>query len=182
MIFLRSTVLGIFLTSLLAVGAWGRELEPAPIGQFYGHFKGSAIASQKFPGGAGKLDNRGLDVTIKPWEKGGFSVSWSTVFLRRKAKRPKKRSMTLNFLRTVNPKVWRGARSGDPLVGNALIWARLDGKALVVYIIELKPSGESAMAIYRRTLDKGVMTLEFERRDDGKAVRLVRGQLKRQDK
>jgi len=182
MAFLRSMVLGVFLTGFLAAGAWGAESSSTPLGHFFGSFKGTAIASQKFPSGSGKLDIRDLDVTIKPLEKGGFSVSWSTVFRSRKAKQAKTRSMTWNFQRTVNPKVWRGVRSGDPLVGNALIWARVDGKAMLVYVIELKPSGESAMAIYRRTVINDVMTLEFERRDDGKAVRLVRGHLKRQAK
>jgi len=182
MVLLRPSLLGVFLSILLAGTAWGAESEPAPIGQFFGHFKGSAIASQKFPGGFGKLDNRDLDVSIKPWDSGGFSLSWSTVFRSRKAKQPKKRSLTLNFVRTINPKVWRAARSGDPLSGHALIWARLDAKTLAVYIIELKSSGQPAMAIYRRTVNKDVMTLEFERRDDGKAVRLVRGDLHRQKK
>ena len=168
------------MTGALAVQAWGQSSEPAPIGEFFGQFAGSAIASQKFPSGFGKLDIRDLDVTIKPWRNNGFTVSWSTVFRNPKSKKQKKRSVTMHFLPTINAKVWRAARSGDPLVGHPLVWARLADKALIIYIVGLKSTGESSMAIYRRTVDNNVMTLEFERRDDGKAVRLVRGHLKRQ--
>jgi len=182
MAFLRMAAFGLVLTGLAVVGGSAVAAETDPVARFYGHFAGSAIATQKFPKSFGKLSNRDLDVTIRRGKDGGFSISWGTVFRERNPKLSRKREVTMHFRRTAKAHVWRAKRSGDPLADLPLIWARLDGKALLVYIFGLKASGSSSMAIYRRTVTKDVMTLEFERREDGKVVRWVKGRLKRQGK
>jgi len=60
-----------------------------------------------------------------------------------------------------------------------MIWARLEGKVLSVYVVAADPKGGLATAIYERTLTKKGMLLRFASRHNGKVVRTVNAELKR---
>jgi hypothetical protein len=148
---------------------------------FEGHYVGVGVTRVKQQKGSVAARDRDLDVVIIAGSDGGFSLSWKTVYLYRwtKSEKSKKRFSSLTFVPTDKKNVWRAKRSGDPLKGSAMIWARLEGKVLSVYVVAADPAGGLATAIYERTLTKKGMLLRFTSRHNGKVVRTVNAELKR---
>jgi hypothetical protein len=151
------------------------------IKDFEGHFVGMGVTRVKQPTGSVAARDRDLDVVIIAGSDGGFSVSWKTVYLYRwtKSEKSKKHFSTLTFKPTDKKNVWRAVRSGDPLKGRAMVWARIDGKVLKVYVIAADPAGGLATAIYERRITKQGMQLRFLSTRDGKPVRSVNAVLRR---
>ncbi len=151
------------------------------IKDFQGHFVGIGVTRVKQVTGSVAARDRDLDVVIIAGSDGGFSLSWKTVYLYRwtKSEKSKKRFSSLTFKPTDKKNVWRATRSGDPLAGRAMIWARLEGKVLSVYVVAADPAGGLSTAIYERTLTKNGMLLRFASRHNGKVVRTVNAELKR---
>jgi hypothetical protein len=151
------------------------------IKDFEGHYVGMGITRVKQPTGSVAARDRDLDVVIIAGKDGGFSLSWKTVYLYRwtKSEKSKKHFSSLTFVPTDTKNVWRAKRSGDPLKGRAMIWARLEGKVLSVYVVAADPEGGLATAIYERTLTPTGMQLRFVSQRDGKQVRSVNAVLRR---
>lgn len=154
------------------------------IKDFEGHFVGMGVTRVKQPTGNIAARDRDLDVVIIAGSDGGFSLSWKTVYLYRwtKSEKSKKHFSTLTFKPTDKKNVWRATRSGDPLKGNAMVWARLDGKVLKVYVVAADPEGGLATAIYERTLTMRGMQLRFLSQRDGRQIRSVNAVLRREKK
>ncbi|HUT47944.1 MAG TPA: hypothetical protein VM325_01280 [Alphaproteobacteria bacterium] len=151
------------------------------IKDFEGHYVGVGVTRVKQSAGRVAARDRDLDVVIIAGPDGGFSLSWKTVFLYRwtKSEESKKRLSSLTFKPTGKPGIWRATRSGDPLAGRAMIWARLAGKVLSVYVVAADPGGGLVTAIYQRTLTKTGMQLRFSSQRDGKQLRTVDAVLRR---
>ena len=166
--------------ALLFAGAAAAET----IKDFEGHFVGMGVTRVKQPTGSIAARDRDLDVVIIAGADGGFSLSWKTVYLYRwtKSEKSKKRFSTLTFKPTDKKNVWRAVRSGDPLKGRAMVWARIDGKVLKVYVIAADPAGGLATAIYERRITKQGMQLRFLSTRDGRPVRSVNAVLRRAKK
>ena len=162
---------------LLLAGAAAAET----IKDFEGHYVGMGVTRVKQPVGHVAAQDRDLDVVIIAGSGGGFSLSWKTVFLYRwtKSEESKKRFTSLTFKPTGKPGIWRATRSGDPLAGRAMVWARLAGKVLTVYVVAADPGGGLVTAIYQRTLTKKGMQLRFASHRDGKQLRTVNAILRR---
>jgi len=161
---------------LLAGGAAAETIK-----DFEGHFTGKGTTRVKQPAGSIAARDRDLDVVIIAGSDGGFSLSWKTVYLYRwtRSETSKRRFSSLTFKPTGKTGIWRAARSGDPLAGRAMVWARLAGKVLSVYVVAADPEGGLTTAIYQRTLtDKG-MQLRFVSLRDGKPLRSVNAVLRR---
>jgi len=176
---LRIMVVAAF--TLLSAGMLAGTAAAQTIKDFQGHFVGIGVTRVKQVKGSVAARDRDLDVVIIAGSDGGFSLSWKTVYLYRwtKSEKSKKRFSSLTFTPTDKKNVWRAARSGDPLAGRAMIWARLAGKVLTVYVVAADPEGGLATAIYERTLTKKGMLLRFASRHNGKVVRTVNAELKR---
>jgi len=151
------------------------------IKDFEGHFTGIGVTRVTQPKGNVAARDRDLDVVIIADKEGGFSLSWKTVYLYRwtKSEKSKKNFTSLTFKPTDKANVWRATRSGDPLAGRAMIWARLDGKVLKVYVVAADPEGALNTAVDERTVTKSGMQLRFLAERDGKTIRTVNAVLKR---
>ena len=90
------------------------------------------------------------------------------------------RPASLHFLPTTNPDIWRSERTGDPLYGQALIWAQVTAQSFTIYTTIIPKDGSPIMTIYRRTLSGDGLALEFERIEDGKRKTHVSGLLKKE--
>jgi hypothetical protein len=152
------------------------------IKDFEGHFVGIGVTRVKQPVGSVAARDRDLDVVIIAGKDGGFSLSWKTVYLYRwtKSENSKKHFSSLTFKPTGKPGIWRATRSGDPLAGRAMVWARLAGKTLSVYVVAADPQGVLSTAIYERTLTKSGMQLRFISQRDGRRQRSVNAVLRRE--
>ena len=146
--------------------------------KFFGDYKGTGVASRKSRGRV-TLDRRDLDVSIKPYKDGGFTMTWTTVIAPQYAPRRRERTTTINFVPTTRTEVWRAEDVTTLLSGKAVIWARIGGGALYVYTATMTEAGGIATSVYKRTLTKTGMRLEFDRTQDGRRVRTVQATLRR---
>jgi hypothetical protein len=148
------------------------------ISAFYGKFSGGGIAhnadSEYFA-----MTTRDFDVVIKP-EGSGVRIDWTSVIrkggdpLNPKVRR-KKSSKILKS--TGAPNVFHGSKSGDPLKGEELSWARIDGNTLSVFLMTVDKKGIYQLQQYDRTLSGTGMTLLFRSWRDGDRQRSVSGRL-----
>jgi hypothetical protein len=172
---------------LLLVVAWGLSAGPAAAEQavsikaFHGGWSGSAVANNR--------DSLYFGVTIRDLDfkltgdESGFTVTWTTVM--RRGGTPEKpnvrrKETTVRFVPAGRPGVWRAQESGDPLAGKDTIWARIRGNTLILYFLDITPSGTYELSRYARTLSGSGMDLEFTLIIDGEPVRTVRGKLVKQ--
>jgi hypothetical protein len=147
--------------------------------KFFGKYKGevtTTVSAKQADVGA----KRESTVDIKAAPETGFLVYWTTEFLARPAGPDKVRATSLHFLPTTNPNVWRSERTGDPLYGQALIWAQILDKSMTIYATIIPKEGHPVMSIYRRTLNGDDLALEYERIEDGKRTTVVTGTLKKE--
>lgn len=147
--------------------------------KFFGKFKGevtTTVSAKQADVGT----KRESTVDIKAAPETGFLVYWTTEFLQRAAGPDRVRASSLHLLPTTNPNVWRSERTGDPLYGQALIWAQVLDTSLTIYATIIPKDGHPVMTIYRRTLHGDDLALEYERIEDGKRVTVVAGTLKKE--
>jgi hypothetical protein len=146
--------------------------------KFFGDYKGTGVASRKRRGRV-SLDRRDLDVSIKPYGEGGFTMTWTTIIAPAYATLRRERTQTVNFIPTTRTEVWRSDPVTTLMSGKAVIWARIGGGALYVYVATLTEAGGIATSVYKRMLTKTGMRLEFDRTRDGQRVRTVQATLRR---
>lgn len=159
------------------VAAAGAALAADPA-KFYGKYVGEVTTSMA-PKQSDVGTKRNSSVEIKPAPDTGFLVYWTTEFPERPEGPDRVRTTSLHFLPTTNPNVWRSERTGDPLYGQALIWAQVTAQSFTIYITVIPKDGSPVMTIYRRSLSGEGLALEFERLEDGKRNTLVSGLLKK---
>jgi hypothetical protein len=170
-------LLGILLGALFIAPtqAAARDL---PISAFYGKFSGGGIAhnadSEYFA-----MTTRDFDVVIKP-EGGGVRIDWTSVIRRGgDPLNPKVRRKSSSKLLTATGEsnVFHGSKSGNPLKGEELCWARVDGTTLTVFLMSVSKKGIYELQQYDRTLSGTGMTLLFRSWRDGDRLRSVSGRL-----
>lgn len=149
-----------------------------PISAFYGKFSGGGIA-QNADSEYFAMTTRDFDVDIKP-EGNGVHIKWTSVI--RRGGDPEKpevrRKMSSKILRpTDTPNVFHGSESGDPLKGQELCWARLNGNTLTVFLMTVSKNGIYELQQYDRTLSGTGMKLLFRSWRDGDRLRSVSGRL-----
>ncbi len=174
-------VFGLVLILLISATAWPVTAEQdGSIKAFYGRWGGSAIAKNSDSIYFG-VTIRDLDVTITP-KSGGFTIAWTTVIRRGGTpSKPKvrKKSVTMEFVSAGRKGVWRLASAGDMLRGSPYGWARIAGRTLTIYLMEIDAGGTYSLARYARTRSGAGMDLEFTALRDGEPARIVRGKLVR---
>jgi hypothetical protein len=149
-----------------------------PISAFYGSFSGGGIAhnadSEYFA-----MTTRDFDVVIKP-ESGGVRINWTSVIRRGgDPQNPKvrRRSSSKLLRSTGTPNVFHGSKSGNPLKGKELCWARIDRNTLTVFLMTVSKEGVYELQQYDRTLSGTGMKLLFRSWRDGDRLRSVSGRL-----
>lgn len=168
---------GLWMTVALVALPTAAVAKTPTIKAFFGHFAGKGITKSSAAEYYG-LNNRDMDVTIADTGNGGFRVSWKTI--RRRKKGAKKASTVMNFIPAETKGLWRAKKSGDMLAGKRMAWARIEGRALLVYVAGIrKQTGRLHLSIYSRRLAPAGLYLQFRRIEEGRPVRFVEALLKR---
>lgn len=171
------------LVALLASRAAGGQ-EALPLDAFFGRWEGTALGQSADAPTSG-FGARDLDVRISGTAD-GFEITWFTVpragSLTAPEAEAQRRFTTARFVRS-GPSVWAAASAegtAGPGVAFSHSWARLEGRSLFVYVLEIDERGVYQLARYQRTISPvGVMDLQFARTRDGTVVRRVSGNLMR---
>ncbi len=163
---------------LIAEGV-GAEGESAKLAEFFGRYQGQGLAKNRENLYFG-VTLRDLDTTIESAAEGGFIVKWTTVTRDSEGQPTRRSDQSLTFKPVGKPGLFVATGTGDPLAGGAYAWARLDGRTLVVNMIETNPNGSGVWGLYERKLTADGMDLTFRRIEPTGTVRIVSGKLKKQ--
>tara|TARA_R110002110_G_scaffold376568_2_gene586798 strand:+ start:306699 stop:307283 length:585 start_codon:yes stop_codon:yes gene_type:complete len=158
---------------ILAGGAHADET----IEKFFGNYVGLGNATIAE---GDRREVRDLDVTVERFKNEGFTLKWITVIRDENGGRTgadvKRREVEENFIPVedkenvfvLSPKggLFQKSELPNPLRGEAVRWASIDGNAMVVYSMAISASGGAELQVYRRSLtDKG-MAISFMRLQD----------------
>lgn len=150
----------------------------ARIKDFFGRFVGQGIAKNR-----DNLDfsrtMRDLDTIIEGAGENGFTIKWTTV-IRDVEGGGRKIDNSMTFVPAGKDNVYKAADSGDPIAKGQYAWARIDGRTLIVNVIEVGGEGQGRWQVYERRLTGDGMELTYRRLDHSGALRIVSGKLKRQ--
>lgn len=153
---------------------------------FFGTYTGSSNNVVQ-----GEESERDLTVTIKPWEDDGFTVEWTAVTYRSDGKQ-KTAETSIDFYQSSRPGIFASAMkkdvfgkmvSYDPAGADAApyVWAGLEAETLTVRALYIVENGEYEIHTYKRTLQSGNLSLDFERTRNGERVTQVSALLERVD-
>jgi hypothetical protein len=168
-------------TALLLLPA---SLRAAELADFFGVYVGTAEA-EDLPDGPTEL--RDMDVIIQGFKEGGFRIDWVNVSLvdgRRDVPGVKRRAIGVLFepssdqdffveVQENNP--FRVREETQPMQGDPVRWARIDGDTLQVCSFVVLDDGRYELQVYDRILTEDGMDIVFERIIDGEVVRRVVG-------
>jgi len=158
--------------------------------KFFGNYVGSgnAIVTD-----ADRREIRDLDVTLERYKNKGFTLNWITVIRDENGGRTgtdvKRREVTENFVPVedkenvfvLSPEggLFQKSELPNPLHGDAVRWAAIDGDTMTVYSLAISETGGAELQVYRRALtDKG-MTISFKRLQDDEVMVRMSGDLVR---
>jgi len=85
--------------------------------------------------------------------------------------------LTVNSDQTLRRPIESTVTSGDPLKGEELSWARIDGNTMTVFLMTVSKQGVYELQQYDRTLSGTGMRLLFRSWRDGDRLRSVLGRL-----
>ena len=143
--------------------------------KFYGSYVGSGTAEV-----GSKTQIRDLDVTIESYKDEGFTLKWITVVRGADGARTgddvKRREVSENFIPiedkenvfVLAPKggLFQKSDLPNPLLGDAVRWAALEGDDMTVYSLAISDTGGSELQVYRRSLTAKGMDITFMRLQD----------------
>ena len=169
-------------TVFIAILSVGTAASAATLDAFYGRWVGKGITENLGKETGINFADRDLDVTVKPAEQ-GFTIIWKTARTIRKKGVDDVRlwSVAVPFAETDRAGIYRMSGSSDPLTGSPYMWARIEGRKLVVNSITISEKGVLEQQRYVRTLlSDDEMQLRFTRSVDGSVVRSVLAHLVRE--
>lgn len=154
-----------------------KDIAQSKISDFFGTYVGQS--DRTIVEGVAARD---ASVTITPYGKAGFNLSWKTV-IRRTNRPPKVTSYSIKFLpRPKRPYLYASGMQKnifghltplDPLSGDPYVWASLKGKTLTVHALFLIDEGGYEIQVYKRTLQPGGLRLRFERVRNGESMKVI---------
>jgi len=166
------------VAALIALTVWAGAAQASSLDPLAGQWRG--VEAQ-----GASISASDLDMRIVPREK-GFDLAWTEPGM------PGSKETKVQFFATDRPGVFVETRGGnwlfsmfgsdrpvDPLEGETLRWARVEGDALIVYRLDVAEDGGYRLDRYAWDSAGGVLEFAFERRshdaDPMKATgRLVR--------
>jgi hypothetical protein len=179
---------GAALTGGLALAGWltsgdlraaAPELEP-----FFGAYVG--VAEVEDPK-TGYFRQRDMDIVIEPYRDDGFMIHWVNVTLvdgRRDLPGVERRIQTALFekadgrdmyVEVAENNPFREREETQPMRGDPVRWASIDGNTLHVYAFVVTEDGAYELQIYDRVLtDKGI-DIKFQRIVDDELLRRIVG-------
>ena len=158
--------------------------------KFFGNYVGSGTAEVL---GEDRRESRDLDVALERYKDDGFTLKWITVIRDAEDGRVgdgvKRREVEENFVPVedkenvfiLSPEggLFQKSELPNPLRGDAVRWAAIDGNAMTVYSLAINATGGSELQVYRRSLiDKG-MSIRFLRLQDEEVKVRMSGELVR---
>lgn len=172
-----TTILCISL--LLSFSPRGMASEDATLADFAGTWIGSGLKEEFLEEGYYEYKKRDLNVTIQPFGT-GFTIRWMTG-IRKVSDGPVVELKTTELTFDQNAEgYFHVADQAAEVHSHSHTWARLEGRQLIVYLLDIHPEGYYELSMYVRTLNRdGTMSLGFIRNLDGRPVRRVAGQLTR---
>ncbi len=188
---MRDRIRTLFLPALAAMLiASGSAHATEAVEKFFGNYVGSGTA-EVF--GEDRRESRDLDVTLERYKDDGFTLKWITVIRDAEDGRVgdgvKRREVEENFVPVedkenvliLSPEggLFQKSELPNPLRGDAVRWAAIDGNAMTVYSLAINATGGSELQVYRRSLtDKG-MSIRFLRLQDEEVKVRMSGELVR---
>lgn len=186
---LRRALLVIALLAAAATGAPSLVLAD-PIDPFVGTYVGRATTYNS----DGTVEHqRDIEMIIEKGPRGRFTISWVAVTLvngRRDVPGVERDQVSLTLVPTERPGVYiEETRTSlferrllpDPLEGDPLRWAAIDGDRLGLYSMMIYEDGRYELQAYTRTLTETGLDIDFRRIDDGIVARRVEGRAVRVD-
>jgi len=170
---------------LLILGLWVAMAAPsgadeAALAKFYGQYRGKGIAESPRAESM-ELTSRTMDLSIRP-SGNGFEVIWSAVILGDRSavgRRADRKTSRVVFEVVEGADFYLGRGSRNPASGAALWWARVDGRRMIVQVLQIDRAGKLDHQTYVRTLTETGLNLDYKREEEGIRVRRVRGSFKR---
>lgn len=163
------------LAVLLAVPTSARA-EPV---EFFGSYVGAGVLRDLV---TGEVERRDLVTSIGPYGDGGFAVRWSSVVLvdgRRDVQGVEHLVRALAFepvedgdyyLRAPEYDPFRLRDRLEPMAGDALAWARIEGDLLDIYVFAVTGEGAGELQRHRRVLTDIGLDLAYTSFVDGIVV------------
>lgn len=178
---------GALLLTLAAPAARAVEAELSP---FLGTYVGTA---QVYDDSGAVEGERDMTIQIEEGPKNGFQITWINVSLvdgRRDVPGVERRVASATFVPGERDGVYieemRGSlferrHLADPLEGEPIRWARVDGDRLGVFSFGILEDGRYGLQSYERILTDVGLDIEFRAVLDGTVVRTVTGHTVRVD-
>lgn len=173
--------------ALTATPATAIEPEVEP---FLGTYVGSA---RVFNENGAVEETRDMDIMIEEGPKGGFTITWINVSLvdgRRDVPGVERRVATATFvpgdrdgvfIEEMRGSLFERRQTADPMDGEPLRWARIDGDRLGVFSFGILEDGRYGMQSYERILTDVGIDIEFRAVLDDRVVRTIVGHTIRVD-
>jgi hypothetical protein len=176
------------LAAGLALASATVAAEEPSIGSFEGSWRGVEVHTSD-PRLAAKPGD--LDLKLSPEDK-GFRLEWTT-FARTSEGHLQRQKVDERFGPTDRPGVFavrpeRGSlfshlfadpAIANPLKGETLLWARLDGATLTVYSLAIDDHGGFDLNRYARTLTDDGMMVHYTHRIENDVILTVEGRLEK---
>ncbi len=152
--------------------------------RFFGAFVGVAeVVDPK----TGETRQRDMDIVIEPYHEDGFMIHWVNVTLvdgRRDLPGVERHIQQVRFepaddsdifveVEADNP--FREREEIQPMHGDPVRWASLDGDRLHVYAFVVADDGTYELQIYDRVLTEKGIDIQFQRIVDGELLRRISG-------
>lgn len=177
-----ATIMGFWL------GAHGVAAEQASLADFYGEWRGVTAEVEGLSG----VQADDLGVTIRP-DEDGFRMRWMA-FGSAADEPDRPRVIEVSFDPTARPgvfayreepgslldRLFASPQTTDPLAGETLLWARLEGPSLTVYSLDLDRQGGFRLDRHERTLENGALSLFGTRRTGRGRTVTIEGRLEKE--
>ena len=134
-----------------------------------------------------EVRQRDMDIVIQPYENDGFRIDWINVTLvdgRRDLPGVERRVQSALFepvagrdmyVEVEGPNPFQEREETQPMRGDPVRWASIDGPRLHVYAFEVLEDGTYELQIYDRVLTEKGLDIAFQRIVDGELVRRISG-------
>lgn len=136
---------------------------------------------------AAERERRHMDIVIEPYEDHGFRLRWINVTLvdgKRTVPGVERHVQTVLFepadgrdlyVEVEEGSPFRERRRMNPMRGDPVRWAAIDGSRMHVYSFLVLEDGRYEMQIYDRVLTDVGIDIEFQRIVDGAVVKTITG-------
>jgi hypothetical protein len=175
---------GLGLVAAALLWALPAGAEPGGLERFFGSYVGRAQVEDLE---AGSVEQRDMDIVISPFREAGFRIDWVNVSLidgRRDQPGVKRRAQSVRFepaaeqgffVEAEASSLFQERAAMQPLRGDPVRWARLDGDTLQVATFVVLDDGRYELQVYDRIRTEAGLDIRFERIVDDQVLRRITG-------